>query len=177
MSLLRIPTIDIATGAVKEIFDEIQGAFGMVPNGIQLWSASPQALRTQWESIKVRMSKDQEDQKLHTIIRYLVSGESECTYCVGFNGGMLMRYYGVTQDELLAMSAKPSSAPLDEKNKALLVFAMKAIKDADAVSKEDINLLKKIGITEMEMFDIVHATSHMLVVNTLFKTFKVQQDS
>ena len=149
----------------------------MVPNGIQLWSASPKALRGQWDNIQNRLTKDQEDQKLHTIIRYLVSGESECTYCAGFNGGMLMNYYGLTQDELLAISAKPSSAPLDKKNKALLIFAMKAIKDADSVTAEDISLLKKIGITETEMFDIVHAASHMLVVNTLFKTFKVQQDS
>jgi len=176
MSLIKLPTVDNATGEVKEIFDEIQAAFGMVPNGIRLWSASPKALRGQWDNIKVRMSKDQEDQKLHTIIRYLVSGESECTYCAGFNGAMLMNHYGVSQDELTSMGKAPSSAPLDKKNKALLVFAMKAIKDADAVSKEDIDLLKQLDITEEEMFDIVHAASHMLVVNTLFKTFKVQQD-
>jgi len=176
MSLLTMPTVENATGEVKEIFDEIQAAFGMVPNGIRLWSASPKALRGQWDHIKHRMSKDQENQKLHTIIRYLVSDESGCKYCVGFNGGMLMNHYDVTQDELIAMNDKPSTAPLDERNKALLIFAMKAVKDAESVTAEDINLLKRLGITETEMFDIVHAASHMLVVNTLFKTFKVQQD-
>ena len=176
MSLLNTPSVDNATGEVKEIFDEIHAAFGMVPNGIRLWSASPIALKGQWDGIKRRLSKDQENQKLHTIIRYLVSGESDCTYCVGFNGSMLINFYGVTQDELIAMSTKPSSAPLDEKNKALLIFAMKAIKDAESVTAEDINLLKRLGIIETEIFDIVHAASHMLVVNTLFKTFKVQQD-
>jgi uncharacterized peroxidase-related enzyme len=177
MSLLSIPTVDNATGEIKEIFDEIQGAFGMVPNGIRLWSASPEALKGQWANIKNRMSKDQEDQKLHTIIRYLVSGEGGCKYCVGFNGGMLMNMYGVTQDELIAMNDTPSSAPLNEKNKALLVFAMKAIKDADSITADDIALPKTLGVTEAELFDIVHAASYMLVVNTLFKTFKVQQDS
>ena len=176
MSLLNIPTVENATGEVKEIFDEIQNAFGMVPNGIKLWSANPEALRGQWNHIKQRMSKDQEDQKLHTIIRYLVSGEGGCNYCIGFNGGMLINMYGVTQDELIAMKDKPSAAPLDKKNKALLVFAMKAIKDAESITAGDISLLKSLDITEMEMFDIVHAASHMLVVNTLFKTFKVEQD-
>ena len=176
MSLLNIPTVENATGEVKEIFDEIQGAFGMVPNGISVWSASPKALRGQWNHIKEIMSKDQESQKLHTIIRYLVSQESDCAYCVGFNGGMLINMYGVTQDALIAMKDDPSSAPLDARNKALLVFAMKSIKNADAVSSEDIQALKDLGIDETEIFDIVHAASHMLVVNTLFKTFKVQQD-
>ena len=176
MSLLNIPTVENATGEIKEIFDEIQGMFGSVPNGIRLWSASPEALKGQWNHIKQRMSKDKENQKLHTIIRYLVSDESNCKYCVGFNGGMLMNMYGVSQDELTAMKDDPSSAPLDSKNKALLVFAMKAIKDADAVNSEDINALKDLGINETEIFDIVHAASHMLVVDTLFKTFKVEQD-
>lgn len=176
MSLLNIPTVENATGEVKEIFDEIQGAFGMVPNGISVWSASPKALRGQWNHIKEGMTKDQESQKLHTIIRYLVSDESDCKYCVGFNGGMLMNIYGVSQDELESMKDKPSSAPLNKKNKALLVFAMKAIKHADGVTSEDIDLMKRLGITETEIFDIVHAAAHMLVVNTLFKTFKVEQD-
>ena len=176
MSLLNIPTVENATGEVKEIFDEIQGAFGMVPNGVSVWSASPKALIGQWNSIKETMSKDKESQKLHTIIRYLVSEESDCTYCVGFNGGMLLNMYAVTQDELTAMKSDPSTAPLDAKNKALLVFAMKSIKDADSVNSEDIDVLKDLGITETEIFDIVHAASRMLVVNTLFKTFKVEQD-
>ncbi len=176
MSLLNIPTVENATGEVKEIFEEIQGIFGMVPNGISIWSTNPKALKAQWNHIKETMSKDHESQKLHTIIRYLVSEESNCTYCVGINSSMLMNKYAVSQDELTAMKNDPSSAPLEQKNKALLVFAMKAIKNADAVNSEDINVLKNLGINETEIFDIVHAASHMLVVDTLFKTFKVEQD-
>jgi len=177
MSLLNIPTLENATGEVKEIFEEIQAAFGMIPNGISVWSANPALLRLQWDSIKIRLSKDQENQKLHAIIRYLASDENECTYCVGFNGGMLMNYYDVSQEQLIEIQSSPASAPLDEKNKALLIFAMKSIKDSDAVSVKDIQLLKDLGITEEEIFEIVHAASHMTVINTLFKTFKVQQDA
>ena len=176
MSLLNLPTVENATGEIKEIFDEIQAAFGMVPNGVRQWSASPKALRSQWDNIKVRLSKDKENQKLHTIIRYLVSDESNCTYCTGFNAGMLINMFGISQDELVALQNDCSQAPLDKKNKALLVFAMKSIKDADSVNADDILTLNKLGISEQEMFDIVHAASHMLTVNTLFKTFKVAQD-
>ena len=176
MSLLKLPTVENATGEVKEIFEEIQSAFGMVPNGVKQWSASPRALKMQWDNIKLRLSKDKEDQKLHTIIRYLVSDESNCKYCTGFNGGMLINMFGVSQDELVALQNDYTTAPLDEKNKALLLLAMKSIKDADSVDANDIKTLSKLGISEEEMFDIVHAAAHMLVVNTLFKTFKVEQD-
>jgi len=176
MSLLNTPSIENAKGEVKEIYNEIQSTFGFVPNGIQLWSANPKALRGQWEHIKESLNQSQEKQKLHTVIRYLVSEESQCTYCVGFNGGMLLNLYGVTQEELTTMSKDPSTAPLEHKNKALLVFAIKSIKDAESITKEEIEALKSFGLSEVELFDIVHFASHMLVVNTLFKTFNVQQD-
>jgi len=176
MSLLHIPPVEEASDDVKEIFAEIESMMGHVPNGLKLWSVSPRALKAQWAGIKSVMSRPKEEQKLYAIIRYLASDENGCTYCIGLNGGMLMNFYGVTQDELIAMQKAPSSAPLDKKNKALLVFAMKAIKDADSVNSEDIALLTKLGVSEEEMLNIVLAASHMFVVNTLFKTFKVEQD-
>jgi uncharacterized peroxidase-related enzyme len=176
MNLLHIPSIEEATEDVKKIFAEIESMMGRVPNGLKLWSISPRALRAQWAGIKSILSRPKEEQKLYAIIRYLASEENGCTYCIGLNGGMLINYYGVTQDELIAMQKDPASAPLDEKNKALLLFAMKAIKDADSVSANDIDTLTRLGISEEEMFNIVLAASHMFVVNTLFKTFKVEQD-
>ena len=176
MSLLHIPTVKNATGEVKEIFEEIQSAFGMVPNGIRQWSANPYALKVQWEGIKRRLSQGKEEQILHAIIRYLMSSENHCAYCIGFNGAMLVNHYGLSQEDILALKKDPASAPLNDKNKVLLLFALQAISDADSVNQNDIEALKKKGISEMEIFDIVHAASHMFVVNTLFKTFNVEQD-
>ncbi len=89
---------------------------------------------------------------------------------------MLIHMHGMSQDELLAMKEDPSKAPLGEKNMALLLFAIKAVNNADSVNAEDIEALKQLGISEEEMFEIVKSASHMFVVNTLFKTFKVEQD-
>lgn len=176
MSLLILPTTQNATGEVKKIFDEMQEIFGMVPNGVRQWSANPQALQAQWEGIKNIMSKSQEEQKLHTMIRYLVSEESSCTYCIGFNAAMLINMFEVSQDELQQLQQNPSTASLNDKNKALLLLAMQSIKSPDSVSIEDIQTLKALGVTEIEMFDIVHEAAKMLVANTLFTTFKVQRD-
>jgi len=176
MSLLNIPTLENASGEVKIIFDEIQNMIGMVPNGIRLWSANPKALKDQWNHIKETLSLDKDTQKLHAILRYLVSEENLCSYCTGFNAGMLLTLYETTQDELKNLNTDLSSAVLNPKNKKLLIFAMKSIKNADSITSNDIESLKEAGITEKELFDIVHYASHMGTVNTLFKTFKVQQD-
>ena len=176
MSLLTITDVNDATGDTKAIYEEIQSAFGMIPNGIKQWSVNPKAMRIVWNTIKQRLSLDKESQKLHTIIRYLVSDESNCTYCKGFNGSILISMYGMSEDDLVVIKQDNSKAPLEEKNKALLLFAMKSMNDADSVNAQDIATMKALGISEFEMFDIVHAASSMLVANTLFKTFKVEQD-
>lgn len=176
MSLLDIPKEENASEEVKAIFNEMKSMIGSVPNGMKLWSVNPRALKAQWSGMKSILSLPKEEQKLYTIIRYLASDKNACNYCIGLNAGMLINYYGVTKDELISMQEDPASAPLDERNKALLLFAMKSIKDADSVSEYDINLLKQLGISEEEMFNIVLAASHMFVVNTLFKTFKVEAD-
>ena len=89
---------------------------------------------------------------------------------------MLINLYGMNENELLEMKKNPATAPLDEKHKALLLFAIKALNNADSINEKDIEHLKDLDILEMEMFNIVMAASHMKVVNTLFKTFKVEPD-
>ena len=176
MSLLNLPTVESATGETKEIFEEFQAAFGMLPNAIRLWSINPSLLRNLWNSIKALSSTSQENQKLYTFIRYLVADKGECEYCIGFNASLLINIFNIPQDELEVIRKDNSKVPLDTKHKALLLFAMQSIHDAESVNTKDIDAMKKLDISEREMFDIVHAASNMLVVNTLFKTFKLEHD-
>jgi uncharacterized peroxidase-related enzyme len=176
MSLLNIATMENATGEVKEVYDEIHSMFGMVPNGIKTFSVNPKALKAQWDGIKDILSKDKDNQVLYSIIRYLMSNKNDCEYCIGLNASMLINQYGVTEDELDAIKKDPKNAPLNEKNSALLLFAIKSVENPHAVNSSDIDALKKVGASEMEIFDVVHEASHMFLVNTLFDTFKVEKD-
>ena len=53
---------------------------------------------------------------------------------------------------------------------------MKSISNAKSITQNDIDLLKSLKISEVEMFEVVRSASHMFVVNTLFDTFKIQDD-
>jgi uncharacterized peroxidase-related enzyme len=173
MSLLKTVEPNEAQGRVKKVYDEIQDTFGTIPDGIQLWSVNPKAVEAQWEHIKEVLSMDKDSQKLHTIIRYLMSESNGCEYCIGFNGGMLINMFGMSPQELQTMKEKPNTAPLNEKNKQLLLFALKAVKNAHAITSDDIAKLEDSGLTQTQIFDIVKSAAHMYVVNILFDTFKV----
>ena len=57
-------------------------------------------MKFQWESIKEVFSQDEDTQKMHTLIRYLVSEKNHCEYCVGMNGGILMNMFGMSEEEI-----------------------------------------------------------------------------
>ena len=176
MSLLNTINVKKAEGKVKEIYEEIEKSFGMIPNGIQLWSLNPRLLENQWNNIKETMAMDLDKQKLQTIIRFLVAEQDNCEYCIGFNKGMLINMYGFTNDEVNMIKNDPSTASLEEKNVALLIYALKTANDAHNSNKDDISKLEQLGCTHEEIFDCVYSVSYMKVVTTLFEAFKVEID-
>ena len=176
MSLLTTVSVKDAKGQIKEIYDEIENVWGYVPKGMELWSVNEEAFQMHWSAIKKTMSKSEEDKKLYTMIRFLVSDKNSCTYCIGMNGGILINNFGMTEDELLAMKDDVSNAPLSQTRKLLLSFAVKSIENPDAIGQKDINGLKYLGLKESDLFDVVRYAGYMSLVNTLFRTFKVEKD-
>ncbi len=174
MSLLHVMEENVATGTVKEVYDEIKSVFGTVPTGLKLWSFNPEALKVHWEDIKKSMANDVETQKFDAIMRYLISEAEACEYCIGFNAGLLINMFGMTQEELLVTLKDPSVAPLNDKHKALLLFALKVVKTSKEVSAEDIEKLKALGISEQEIFNIAYTATHMVMSDTLLNTFKIK---
>ena len=176
MSLLKVVKVDEAQGIVKEIYKEIKESFGSVPNALQLWSVSPYALQEQWNSIKVIMKMDADSQKLHTIMRFLIAERDDCEYCIGFNNGMLIHRFGFSIEDVQKIKENPSVSPLEEKNVALLVFALETVNNPHSDKTNDIVKLEEFGFSQKEIFDIVQSAAHMRVITTLFDTFKVKID-
>lgn len=174
MSLLNTVEENVTTGVVNQVYDEIKTMFGGVPAGLKLWSFNPEALKGHWEEIKKSLASDIETQKFDTILRYIISEAQGCEYCVGFNAGMLINMFGMTQDELFSIVKEPSTAPLNDKHKALLLFALKVVGNSKEVNAEDIEKLKRLGITEKEIFDVAYSATHLVMSDTLLNTFKVQ---
>ena len=176
MSLLNLPTVENATGDVKKIFDEAESKFGIIFNGLRMWAVSPDRLRAQWDSMNKVMSQEPQTIKMNTILRYILAERSSCEYCISFNEGMLINMFGLSLEDVKGLQKNPLSAPLDEKHKALMSFALQAVTNPDSISEKNMSSLKEFGISEMEIFDTVYVASYTFVVNTLFETFNIEKD-
>ena len=174
MALIQTVEPDKAEGKVKEIYDFMQKNAGVIPAPLQLASASPWMLDMVWNSIQYFSRHSNLGFGLLSSIRYLVAQQYDYAFCTGFNKNIL-KMQGLSDEDIEKMEKDPLQAPLDDKDRAMVSFVMKAIKSPDAIEKQDIDKLHDNGWTDSDIMDaMVHGTN-MIGSSILMKTFKMDQ--
>lgn len=176
MTLIATIKPEQATGKVAEIYGQMQQAIGRVPNAFQLYSASPAVLENQWANTGYYFQHPTLGLPLLASIRMLVSQTNECDYCIGFNEALLIERAGFTPEQTAAAKRNPADAPLPEKDKAMLLFVLKATHTPKAVGAADLDGLRRLGWTERDIFDAVNHGARNVAVDILFNTFKIEND-
>ena len=174
MALIQTVDPDKAEGQAKEIYDFMQKNAGVIPAPLQLSSASPWMLEMVWQSIQHFSQHPNLGYGLLSSIRYLVAQQYDYAFCIGFNKNML-KMQGLSDEDIEKMEKDPLQAPLDDKDRAMVAFVMKAIKTPDAIEKRDMDRLHDLGWTDSDIMDaLVHGTN-MIGSSILMKTFKMDQ--
>lgn len=158
---------------VNAIFEGVEEHLGFVPDGLRLLSLSPPLLETMMGNIGYfNMGGTQLSPVLTAMIRYQVSSNAGCTFCIDLNEGFLTNL-GLDLDEIRASQNKPEAAPLNEKDKALLRFAVKSIQNPNDIDKSEMTKVKNQGWNDREIFDAVAQAASNKSFNYLLKTFNV----
>jgi len=159
---------------VNGILGNIEKHLGFVPDGLRLFSISPPLLETFVGNIGYfNMGGTQLPPTLTAMIRYQVSWDVGCNYCIELNEGFLSNL-GVNLDDVRASRGNPEAAPLSEKEKALLMLAIKSVEAPDEVNQSDMDKVKKQGWGEREIFDAVVQAANNRAFNYVLKTFNIE---
>lgn len=174
MTLIQTVDPENAEGKTKEIYDTMQNTIGMIPAPMQLASASPWMMGLMWESVQYFSQHPNLGFGLLSSIRYLVARQYDYAFCTGFNKNFL-KMQGMSDEDIEKIEEDPLQAPLEDKERDMLAFVMKAIKTPDAVGQEDMDHLHQQGWTDNDILDaLVHATN-MVGSSILMKAFKMDQ--
>ena len=103
-------------------------------------------------------------------IRYLVAHNSDCTFCIDVNAGMLLQM-GASQENLQDALEDATTAPLPEKEKALLSACIQVIRDRCTLQKEEIDHLKRLGNTDTELVAAFHHAAHSQAADMMINAF------
>lgn len=159
---------------VSAIFNAIEERVGFVPDGIRLYSISPPLLEaflgnvTYFNGGGTGLSPE-----LTAMIRYLVSWQSGCSFCVDMNEGFLTNL-GKDLDSVRAARNNPEAAPLSDKDKIMLKLALKAVNSPEFVKQTDLDEARHHGWGERDLFDAVVQAASNRAFNTVLRTFKVE---
>jgi len=159
---------------VARIFEAVESRLGFVPDGLRLYSLSPPLLEaflgnvTYFNEGGTALSP-----ALTAMIRYLVSWDSGCRFCVDFNEALLERM-GHALEAVRAARDDPEQAPLEVRERALLALALRAVTGPETVTADDLDALRAQGWGDRELFDAVAQAASNRAFNLVLRTFKVE---
>ncbi len=176
MALLHTVAGEKADGKVKEVYDQLMKTARVIPRPMQMMSASPDLLAIQVQFLNHYYRHPTLGFALLAHIRLLVAHHFNYPYCIDFNTSLLQMLTEITDEQLDAVKADPSAAPLGDKDRAMLLFVLKCVKTPDATAPADIDALKEMGWTEKDIFEATQHGADMIRHGTLFKAFKMAED-
>ncbi len=108
-------------------------------------------------------------------IALLISKENACTMCVDVHKG-IAKMLGLSEKKIEEILQGVDAIETDESEKALLKFCIKASgKENYKILKEEIEALKKMGWSDVQILEAVAITAYFNYINTLSNVFGLSQ--
>ncbi len=171
MSHIALANPDNASGMQKELFQQIQGAFGAVPNMFKTIGNSPAALQAMFGFFGA-LGKGKIGPKLGEQIAVLVADLNRCEYCLAAHT-MLGQKAGMSAD---AMAMAQSGKSSDPKTQAALDFAAKLVKNRAQISAQDVQAVRNAGFSDEEIAEILAHVALNIFTNYTNVAFDVPID-
>lgn len=108
-------------------------------------------------------------------IALLVSKENGCKMCVDVHKN-IARMLGLSDEKITNILEGVDAMKVEDKEKALLNFCLRASqKDNYKILKEDIDAIKALGYSDVQILEAVSITGYFNYINTLSNVFGLGQ--
>jgi uncharacterized peroxidase-related enzyme len=167
LSWLRVPSDEEAPDEVKVRWQAPLEKLGFVPNVLRAFALRPRHLLL-WQDYydEVLRGDSGLSKAQREMIAVVVSAHNRCHYCVVSHSAALRK---LTGDPALAdqLATNYRYAPLDEKERAMLDFAVKLTEESHRCTPEDVEALRAAGWRDEDIFDIAETVGMFNLTNRL----------
>ncbi len=139
-----------------EMYRNAEETYGYLPNMYRAFGHRPKVMES-WSALLVSLRGNIEPRR-YELITLAAARQLRSSYCMLAHASVLARE-GATEDELVGIISNAENAPLDEQERAIMIFASKVVHDATSITQADIDALKTHALTDAEIFDIVAAAA------------------
>ncbi len=167
----RINSVQAPQGRAKDLLDQVQKAFGAVPNIFRIMANSPATLEA-FLNFNGGLAKGTLSPALRAQIALAVAGANSCDYCASAHTA-LGKKAGLTGPDL---SASLKSKSGDPKVQAALTFAKNVVNLKGNVTDADLRLLRDNGYSDGEIVEIVANVAVNIFTNYFNHVAKTEID-
>ncbi|MEH2533806.1 putative peroxidase-related enzyme [Bradyrhizobium sp. AZCC 1588] len=156
-----------ATGRIAELYAAQKAQSGFVMSATRCWSARPDLLPIYQEfadKIRTGFSLSPRDWRL---ITFVAAKQVPSTYCSHVYGKQLLADLG-SKEAVMAVRRNFASARLSERDVEMLRYAETVASDASRVTAKDIERLRAVGFTDVQICDIALCAAFRCFVARFF---------
>jgi uncharacterized peroxidase-related enzyme len=163
--------------AMASYFDKCQEKLGFVPNVLKAYAfdnAKLEAFVAMYNDLMLAPSGLSKLER--EMIAVAVSSANRCYYCLVAHGAAVRALSGdPALGELLVMNYR--AAPLDQRQRAMLDFAVKLTTEPWTVDEGDREALRRAGFSERDIWDIAAVTGFFNMTNRVASATDMRPNS
>ena len=168
MSRIELVNPVNAQGESGPLLQQIQGAFGGVPNMFRAVANSPAALKSMWGAFGA-LGQGRLGGRLGEQIAVAIAARNDCAYCLAAHT-VLGQKAGASAQEMAAAQAGESNDP---RTAAALKFAIAVVEKRAHVGDADVAGLRQAGFDDGEIVEIMAHVALNLFTNYVNVAFQV----
>ena len=172
-----MPFIDTPDASAGEqtaaMYAQAEAGYGYLPNMVKAFGLRPEVMAN-WDVLLAGIKANM-DLRRYELVTMAAARELKSSYCMLAHGSVLLRDI-FTADEVRHVAENSNEAPIDEAERAIMRFAAKVVRDATAIEKPDVDALKRHGLSDAEIFDIVTAAAVRCFFSKTLDALGVQPD-
>lgn len=141
-----------APAAVKPVFDQIEKAYGFIPNLYGVFANSPLALHTYLHVLDLLKQHSALTPQEQQLVMLAISAENGCDYCVAAHS-MVAAMAQVPAHEIQAV--RENQKPDNPKHAALVRFARQTVEHRGWTPQPEVEAFLAAGYTPQHMLDVL----------------------
>jgi uncharacterized peroxidase-related enzyme len=166
-----IPDSDIDDD-VRAMYERQQAHYGYVPNYAKVFCYRPELMRL-WAHLQAGI-KHHMDKRRFELVTFAAAHALRSTLCSLAHGKALTEFFSREDVQAMVRGEVPQS--LSDAEAAMVAFGRKVALDASAVTSGDVELLKKHGFTDAEIFDIAATAAARAFFSKVIESLGVEAD-
>jgi uncharacterized peroxidase-related enzyme len=163
-----------AVGPIAKLYETDRTNLGYVANYTRMFAHRP-AVYAAWQQLRAAITANM-DPRRYELVTVAAARALRSSYCTLAHGKVLAERF-LEPASVRQIVTDHSSARLDAVDVAVMDLAETVARDANAVTQVDVERLRDVGLSDVEIFDVVAAAAARSFFSKVLDALGVEPDA